>query len=544
MNPTLPSFSLALLAAGSIVTPALLAQAAEPWALVWGDEFEAAGAPDPERWGYDLGGGGWGNLEEQFYTNELENARVEDGRLVIEVQQVLGGRQPAYTSARLVTRDTFSFQYGRVEVRAKVPSETGTWAAIWLLSTDAIWDGAYWPYNGEIDIMEHVGYEEDPLFLAEINAESLPNIHSTLHTDARNTNNGIGETYSIPTASTQFHVYAMEWDARSIRMFVDDVLKAEFLRDRDAGIPLRNRPEDITPWWPFDQRFHLLLNIAVGGSWGGHFNTDIYPTSPYGSDGIDHDGVWPQRMEIDYVRVYQSAETVGLSHPLPGEFAASAFAAEQGNRLEPRVDDPADLVVHAIEEGDWLRYRVNVANAGRYTLSLQSMGGGSGMRLHNARTDTTVDLPNVPRSEDWQWHTALEIDLERGLNELTFTATGSGYKLGGLRIDAPVVGQWNGFPLDSAGNAQTGAWLGPIDASNSPFSFVPKLDSWLFFPALDGGTLSPNSQWIFSYAPTGMRIWDAADAPWYYAKATGTWFYAPESPDGLTTTPQWLYLFN
>lgn len=284
---------------------------ANQWQLIWSDEFEQDGPVDRSKWGFDLGGGGWGNSEAQIYTDDEANARIENGRLVIEVTQEQTGRGFVYRSARLQTRNTFSFQYGRVEVRARVPRTTGTWSAIWMLPTDALKSPVFWPDNGEIDIMEHVGYEEDPLFLAMRGGGILENIHATLHTQQRNhlTSSGIGGRTHLPTATTLFHTYSLEWDADKMVFAIDGVEFFRVNRATDVGISERNPPAEIWPWWPFDQRFHLLLNVAVGGSWGGHFRTGIYPDSPYGSDGIDHNGVWPQRMEVEYVRVFQRLET-------------------------------------------------------------------------------------------------------------------------------------------------------------------------------------------------------------------------------------------
>jgi beta-glucanase (GH16 family) len=277
--------------------------------LVWSDEFSVDGAPDPSKWGYDVGSGGWGNNEEQFYTADRENSRIEDGRLIIEVHQNTSTRTPSYTSARLLTRGKASWKYGRVEVRAKLPSATGLWPAIWMLAQNDIYGNAYWPDNGEIDIIEAVGYESDPLFKEITGKPEQPNAHSTLHTYERNhlTSQGMGGSTFLSTLSTEFHVYGMTWDEESLRFDIDG--NEHFSVQRASIIPLRNPPDELWPYWPFDQEFFLILNVAVGGSWGGHFNTGLYPQSPYGSDGIDHDASWPQRMEVDYVRVYQLSES-------------------------------------------------------------------------------------------------------------------------------------------------------------------------------------------------------------------------------------------
>jgi beta-glucanase (GH16 family) len=242
------------------------------WQLVWADEFDAPGLPDTARWGYDVGGHGWGNDELQYYTERRpENARVENGRLIVEARRdAVGGRE--YSSARLVTKTRGDWQYGRFEARAKLPSGRGTWPAIWMLPTE--WRYGGWPESGEIDIMEHVGHDPDV-------------VHATVHTGAYNHVDGtqVGESVVVPTAREAFHVYAVEWTPREIRGFVDDIHYFTFPNER---------LEDGTAThleWPFDQPFHLILNLAVGGAWGG-------------AQGVDPD-IWPQRLEVDYVRVYE-----------------------------------------------------------------------------------------------------------------------------------------------------------------------------------------------------------------------------------------------
>ncbi|MEX2399167.1 MAG: glycoside hydrolase family 16 protein [Rhodothermales bacterium] len=245
-------------------------------ALVWADEFENDGLPDPEKWRYDVGGHGWGNDELQYYTGARpENARVEDGRLIVEARKdgdtagtaAYDGRE--YTSARLLTREEWT--YGRFEASAKLPSGRGTWPAIWMLPDLSAYGG--WPLGGEIDIMEHVGHDPDV-------------VHSTVHTGAYNHSIGThkGAQIEVPTARTDFNVYAVEWTPEEIRGYVNDehyfTFENETLVDEEAG----------QPEWPFDHPFHIILNIAVGGAWGGQ-------------QGVDPD-IWPQRMEVEYVRVY------------------------------------------------------------------------------------------------------------------------------------------------------------------------------------------------------------------------------------------------
>lgn len=238
--------------------------------LVWSDEFDTNGAPDSSRWSYDLGTGnpdGWGNNELQFYTSDTKNVRVENGFLIIEAHRD-SVENKAYSSSRLVSRKKGDWRYGRVEVKAKLPQGTGTWPAIWMLSTD--WKYGGWPASGEIDIMEHVGFDQGV-------------VHGTIHTELYNHSKGTQKEgkITVPDVSEAFHVYAIEWTADKMDFIVDDKVYHTVTRD----------PKDDFKGWPFDQPFHLILNIAVGGNWGGQ-------------KGVD-ESIWPQRMEVDYVKVYQ-----------------------------------------------------------------------------------------------------------------------------------------------------------------------------------------------------------------------------------------------
>lgn len=275
-NPPFPLLAVValLLVLGCSAETADVAPAADDWRLVWADEFDTDGLPDSSKWRYDVGGHGWGNDELQYYTaRRTENARVEDGHLVIEARRE-DWESNAYTSARLVTKGTGDWTYGRFEVRAQLPSGRGTWPAIWMLASQDTYGDAYWPDNGEIDIMEHVGFEPDV-------------VHATVHTRAyyHRINTQRGAETIVPTARTAFHVYAVEWTPDEIRASVDDSLYFTFPNER------RTNPGADWRQWPFDRPFHLLLNIAVGGSWGGQ-------------QGVDPE-IWPQRLLVDYVRVYQ-----------------------------------------------------------------------------------------------------------------------------------------------------------------------------------------------------------------------------------------------
>jgi beta-glucanase (GH16 family) len=236
---------------------------------VWSDEFDYTGAPNTVKWGYDLGGGGWGNNELQYYTSSTNNAKVENGNLIITaIKESINGMN--YSSARLVSKNKGDFLYGRIEVKAKLPSGKGTWPAIWMLPTDWAYGG--WPKSGEIDIMEHVGYD-------------LNKVHISVHTEAYNHSIGTQKSAStiVSNATTEFHKYRVDWTPYAVRGYIDDQLMFTFVNEGKGYAS-----------WPFDKRFHILLNMAVGGNWGG-------------AQGID-DTIWPKAMEIDYVRVYKMIE--------------------------------------------------------------------------------------------------------------------------------------------------------------------------------------------------------------------------------------------
>ena len=255
--------------------------------LVWSDEFDYSGQPDSSKWNYAYGF--IANQEEQYYTDATKNVRVEKGMLVIEAhKEKIKNEQyqdkdlmkkqwmkytteldsAKYTSTRLTTQDRASWTYGRIDVRAKLPKGRGIWPAIWMLG-DNITE-AKWPLCGEIDIMEHVGYEPD-------------SIYGTIHTKTYNHMKGTEKEKSIfvENVSDDFHVFSLEWSPEKMDFMVDDKVYNH----------IENENLSIEEW-PFDQNFYLILNVAVGGSWGGR-------------KGID-DSIFPQRMEVDYVRVFQT----------------------------------------------------------------------------------------------------------------------------------------------------------------------------------------------------------------------------------------------
>jgi beta-glucanase (GH16 family) len=250
------------------------------WVLTWSDEFSGPNGspPDAKKWVRESGGNGWGNNELEYYTPRLENARLEKGKLVIEAiferERFTGpdGVERNYTSARLKTQGHFSQRYGRFEARIQLPSGRGVWPAFWLLGDDI--GTAGWPACGEIDIMENIGSEP-------------ATIHGSMHGPGYSGAHPLTATYTLPQEKTPktprfsdaFHIFAVEWEPERVRFYVDGKLYATQTR---ADLPAGTR-------WVFDHPFFVILNVAVGGNW---------PGSP------DASTVFPQRMLVDYVRVY------------------------------------------------------------------------------------------------------------------------------------------------------------------------------------------------------------------------------------------------
>ena len=243
------------------------------WKLVWSDEFDQAdgSVPDPAKWTYETGGGGWGNNELETYTARPQNAKIKDGKLAItamrEAYTGSDGIARNYTSARLRTKGKFSQAYGRFEARIQIPYGQGIWPAFWMLGDDI--DRAGWPNCGEIDIMENIGKEPGT-------------VHGTIHGPGYSASKGIGAPYSLAAGrfADDFHVFAVEWEPTKVRFFADGHLYNTITA---AQIPSGKK-------WVYDHPFFLIFNVAVGGYW---------PGNP------DESTAFPQTMQVDHVRVYQ-----------------------------------------------------------------------------------------------------------------------------------------------------------------------------------------------------------------------------------------------
>jgi len=237
------------------------------WELVWSDDFtgDAASAPDDTKWSFDIGAGGWGNNELEYYTSRPSNVQLDgDGKLMITARsESFGGA--GFTSARIKTKDLFAQAYGRFEARIKTPTGPGIWPAFWMLGSNI--DATPWPQCGEIDIMEQRGQQ--------------PSVNNgSVHGPGYSGGSAITKPYGLTNGrfDTDYHIYAIEWGEGYIDYFVDDFLYQ------------RITPENVTGQWVYDHPFYLILNVAVGGNFVG------FPTSgtPF-----------PQSMYVDYVKVYK-----------------------------------------------------------------------------------------------------------------------------------------------------------------------------------------------------------------------------------------------
>lgn len=244
-----------------------IGQALPGWTLLWADEFTQTDgtSPDPAKWGFDTGGHGWGNNELQFHTSRTQNARVEGGQLVIEAHaENYNGKN--YTSARLLTKNKWSWTYGRIEARIKIPRGQGIWPAFWMLGANV--DSVSWPHCGEIDIMENIGSEPSK-------------VHGTLHGPGYSGGGGVSGEYTLPGSALadDFHVFSIEWEENHIRWLIDN---QPYFSATPAQLPNGSN-------WVFNNPQFLIMNLAVGGNWPGNPNAST---------------IFPQRMTVDYVRVY------------------------------------------------------------------------------------------------------------------------------------------------------------------------------------------------------------------------------------------------
>jgi beta-glucanase (GH16 family) len=456
------------------------------WDLAWSDEFNGTEV-DNSKWNFQVGGGGWGNGEAQYYTDG-NNSSVENGCLIIEArQETVGSNQ--YTSSRMNNANKGDFLYGRIEVRAKLPSTGGTWPAIWTLPTD--WIYGNWPDAGEMDIMEHTG-------------NNLNYVFGTIHTGAYNHQDGtqVGSGVLLDNVVDSFHIYTLEWYPDHLDWYYDDQIIFTYENEYKTFAE-----------WPFDTPHHLLINIAVGGGLGGTIN---------------HNGVWPQQMKVDYVRIYDfdlgAGDTIAPSTPtnlqaavegvnveltwntsidneyvekyyifqnnqlidsiagtiymvkfldplteytfgvqakdfggnfsdplttmattediekilIPGQFEAEDYLNKQGMEAEPCTDIGGGVNMAFIDEGDWLNYYVDVANDGEYFLATRaaSQSQNGNLELLNENEDVLVSV-ETPVTGGWQnWETTVSesFNLNAGVQRIRIKALSPEFNLNWFAI--------------------------------------------------------------------------------------------------------------
>lgn len=392
--------------------------------LVWSDEFGGTSI-NPANWEHQVGNGtayglpaGWGNNEQQYYTNRAVNSFVADGILhIVALQENFAGH--SYTSARLRSLNLQQFLYGRMEARIKLPVGQGLWPAFWMLPDNSPYGG--WAASGEIDIMESVN--------------AMTTIHGTIHYGGQWPNNtSSGGTFSGATDySDQFHVYAVEWSPDTLRWYIDgcqyySVTSSTWFSSNEP--PFNDRA-------PFDVAFHFLLNVAVGGN---------FPGNPNGTASF------PQEMLIDWVRVYDQGTTqtgfIDLSHAIPGEIEAEDYdqggqgvsfndcnSSNNGGAYRPAcgVDlEPCSeggFNVGWLCAGEWIEYTVNVAEAGRYLVEArvasQASGGGFHLEFDGFDATGTINVPTTGGWQNWQTVTA-SADLSAGLAVMRFVNDAAG----------------------------------------------------------------------------------------------------------------------
>ena len=319
------------------------------WQMVWSDEFDGDQI-DPDKWFHEVDCNGGGNQEQQCYTDSPENSYVEDGVLNIVALPADNDAPLPYTSARLSTKNLADFKYGRFEMRAKMPFGQGTWPAFWMLPTDEVYGG--WPKSGEIDIVEAVN-----LKTIDDNGVTEATVHGTLHYGRDWPNNvSSGKSYHLPdnlNPADDFHTYAIEWQEGEIRWYVDGYLFATQMasevrynsKGQAAGLKHRGWfteyydiiSGDLTTHWdaaPYNEYFHLLLNLAVGGSWAGNVNDTGIDAAAFAGG---------QKLQVDYVRVYECS--VNPANGKGCETVRAGYKDKEADGVVSTASDPTGALV-------------------------------------------------------------------------------------------------------------------------------------------------------------------------------------------------------
>lgn len=396
------------------------------YGLMWSDEFDGPSL-NLDNWTYDIGNGcpdlcGWGNSELEYYTNDQENVRIENGILIIEA--VRDGDQ--YTSGKIHTRNKHSWTYGRFEARMRMPKGRGAWPAFWMLRPNT-----QWPQTGEIDIMEYRGDRSNV-------------IDGTLHYGYSYPNNQHdGDSYNDGTDfSEDFHVYAVEWDENSISWYLDDNLFKVETKD-----PNTLNPQSGTDPWPWDTDFYILINMAIGGWYTGTTN-------------INDVNLSKATFEIDYVRAYGDQAAIGTQEPyanvpapVPGRIdiehydiacaGVSYYDIDGANRggelrsdavdIQETTDQGGGYNVGWTETGEWTEYTINVDHTGKYELDIRAASdNASGAVSFMIDDQPLIGNLNIDGTGGWQvWETTTsgEFELTAGEHILRMTIEEGGLNL-------------------------------------------------------------------------------------------------------------------
>ena len=376
----------------------------EGYGLTWSDEFSGTDI-NTNYWGFDIGGNGWGNNELQYYTNR--NAYLKDGMLVIRAQQEsYSGRN--YTSARLKTQGKQNFQYGRIDIRARMPEGQGIWPALWMLGKNIT--EVSWPYCGEVDIMEMVGggsgKDNRVLGTAHWNVGGLTTDYSPTY---------FGSTKSMPeNLSNNFHVYSIVWDSNRIKWYIDDVQYHIMSIDDSASLAA------------FQKEFFFIFNIAVGGDLPGNPNTST---------------VFPQRLLVDYIRVFQDENgntggESGSTYPVPGLIEAEDYSDMSGIQIETTTDTGGGSNIGYVDTGDWVEFSLDVATEGSYLIEYRvaSDVGSAGFQV--LIDGTQIDTQTVEDTGGWQsWITnSATVNLTAGEQTLRLDAIGNEWNLNWIKF--------------------------------------------------------------------------------------------------------------
>lgn len=365
--------------------------------LAWSDEFSYTGLPDPAKWGYEKGGG-IRNDEWQYYTKErLENARVEGGNLVIEARKELytftkfGELKTAnYTSASLITKTTHPFTYGRVDIRAKIPSGTGLWPALWALGTSTTLgaNGKNWPLCGEIDLLENVGYD-------------TTHDYFTFHNEAYN--GDLGRKSFIPDPYSGFHLYSLEWTPTRLILLMDNMEVQRY-----------DKTVDTQASWPFDLPFYMIMNVAIGGNWGAQQGV---PDATFAT---------PRLMLVDYIRIYDQS----LPARLEGESLETFDTSGDAKRFESDAacSNGITVVFDFNRAADYAKFEVAVGIPGTYRIKV-----GAKRNSNRGSSQLFIDGSAVPQGNAMDQYAATAdqrefdlgtVSLEAGTHEFVFRNVG------------------------------------------------------------------------------------------------------------------------